>query len=203
MCCWRASSSIQSDLKFVSLFNVCVVYVMKLLGQWNSPPSSIMDVSRYFPLFVWHQAIWEEEAQLSDTDIEELVSEVEVKKDRLFGGHSSYIINKRKYIAWQQVADPGNQVKGVVHQKLKIHTLYSPHYADGGVGEVFESRGWGSGVNRHNTIEVNVFQNVKKQQKKLNVSILLLWCHLSPIKYDSKQCNLHVFSLAVFSLTRF
>ena len=32
---------------------------------------------------------WEEEEQLCDTDIELFVSEEEVKKDRLFGGHSS------------------------------------------------------------------------------------------------------------------
>ena len=43
---------------------------------------------------------WEEEMQLSDTDIEELVSEVEMKKDRLFGGNRSDSINKRKYTEW-------------------------------------------------------------------------------------------------------
>ena len=35
----------------------------------------------------------EEEAKLSDTDIKVFVSEVEVKKDRLFGVHSSDVIN--------------------------------------------------------------------------------------------------------------
>ena len=37
---------------------------------------------------------WEEQAQLSDTDIKVIVSEVEVKKDILFAGHSSDVINK-------------------------------------------------------------------------------------------------------------
>ena len=45
--------------------------------------------------FHWQISIkrWEEEAKLSDPDIEVFVSEVEVKKDRLFGGHSSDVTN--------------------------------------------------------------------------------------------------------------
>ena len=37
---------------------------------------------------------WEEEAKHSDTDMEVFVSEAEVKRDRLFGGRSSDVINK-------------------------------------------------------------------------------------------------------------
>ena len=29
--------------------------------------------------------------------------------------------------------------KGIVHAEMKIHSLSTHHYADGGVGEVFES----------------------------------------------------------------
>ena len=69
------------------------------------------------------------------------------------------------------------QVKGIVHQKMKIHSLSTPHYADGAVGEVFESRkhlkfqGINSVAAKSNTIEVNgaPSSNIKKQ-----ASILLL-----------------------------
>ena len=37
--------------------------------------------------------------------------------------------------------------KGIVHSKIKIHSLSTDHYADGGVGEVFESTKHVSGGN--------------------------------------------------------
>ena len=52
-------------------------------------------------------------------------------------------------------------LKGTVHQKMEIHPLSTHHYADGGVGEVFESTKTCevSGLNfvrtESNTIEVN------------------------------------------------
>lgn len=46
----------------------------------------------------------------SDMEVEVLVGEVEVRRDILFGGHSSRVTNKRKCSEGQHVAAAVNQV---------------------------------------------------------------------------------------------
>ena len=47
---------------------------------------------------------------LTETEIEVLVGEVEARKNILFGGHSGGITNKRKTSEWQHVVTAVNSV---------------------------------------------------------------------------------------------
>ena len=69
---------------------------------------------------------------------------------------------------------------------MKVHSLSTRHYADGGVGEVFEStKHFRSLMGKQrcsqiSTIDEKDDQFVEKQQKKTyNNSILPVWCHPS------------------------
>ena len=63
---------------------------------------------------------------------------------------------------------------------MKILSLSTHHYADGGLGKVFESTKHFKSLNgkaESNTIEVTKTSDIIKQrQRKQDASILLVWC---------------------------
>ncbi|XP_049341019.1 uncharacterized protein LOC125804964 [Astyanax mexicanus] len=60
-----------------------------------------------------------------DCEVEVLVSEVEARKDVLFGGLSSGITNKRKFVEWQHVAAAVNNVSSTSRTIAEVKKKWS------------------------------------------------------------------------------
>ena len=117
-----------------------------------------------------------------------------------------------------------NILKGIVHRKIEMHSLSTQHYADGKVGEVFESTKhfWSlRGKLCINTIEVtsdSFFRRNKTTEKQHNMPPYCLCCVIqvtrSPVIYASgwSDANAHpvcalgrelVCSVCLFSVCAF